>query len=119
MVYNDFFALPLDVFGSSWVWKDGLETEAGEAATNSCDYGDASCVYPFGVDPAWHISGNELLFFNSMKMKMSVILGIAQMTVGICLKGLNAYYFKEQLDFLFEFLPMIVFDMCFFGYMVL
>ena len=72
--------------------------------------------YSFGIDPAWHISSNELLFFNSMKMKMSVIIGIAQMTVGICLKGLNAYYFGEQLDFLFEFLPMIVFDACFFGY---
>ena len=145
------------MFGSSWVWKDGLETEAGEAATNSCDYGDASCVYPFGVDPAWHISGNELLFFNSMKMKSSVIIGILQMTLGICLKGMNgtekrmaaasalprchpettlrlitllciasaichrpgaAHYFKEKLDLWFEFVPMMVFNLCFFGYMV-
>jgi V-type H+-transporting ATPase subunit a len=121
LIYNDFFALGLNLFGSSFKWALGLETESGTVAerTGSCTYGDSSCVYPFGVDPAWHISSNELLFFNSMKMKMSVILGIAQMTVGICLKGLNAYYFKEQLDFLFEFLPMIVFDMCFFGYMVL
>ena len=121
LIYNDFFALGLNLFGSTYEWEDGLKTEAGTTASykGSCSYGDSSCVYPFGVDPAWHISSNELLFFNSMKMKMSVILGIAQMTVGICLKGLNAYYFKEQLDFLFEFLPMIVFDMCFFGYMVL
>ena len=60
-----------------------------------CKYGDSGCVYAFGVDPAWHISGNELLFFNSMKMKMSVILGIIQMGVGVFLKGLNATYFKQ------------------------
>ena len=121
LIYNDFFALGLNLFGSTYEWPEGLKTDGGTTASykGKCSYGDSSCVYSFGVDPAWHISSNELLFFNSMKMKMSVIIGIAQMTVGICLKGLNAYYFGEQLDFLFEFLPMIVFDACFFGYMVL
>jgi V-type H+-transporting ATPase subunit a len=52
-------------------------------------------------------------------MKLSVVLGIGQMTLGICLKGLNARYFREDLDFWFEFVPMMVFNVCFFGYMVL
>lgn len=26
LVYNDFFSLPLDLFGSSWVWEDGIDT---------------------------------------------------------------------------------------------
>jgi len=120
IVYNDFFAIGLNWFGSEWEWKHGLDTKSGTTAnmTEGCSYGDATCIYPFGVDPAWHISTNELLFFNSMKMKLSVIIGILQMTVGICLKGLNALFFEEQLDFFFEFIPMLIFDMAFFGYMV-
>merc|ERR1711865_361322 len=49
-------------------------------------------VYPFGLDPLWKGTTNELMFFNSFKMKISVILGISQMVFGICLKGLNAVF---------------------------
>merc|ERR1712196_687821 len=74
-------------------------------------------IYPFGVDPAWHISSNELLFFNSMKMKTAVIFGVVQMTGGIFLKGLNALYFGDRAVFWLEFMPMIIFDFCLFVYM--
>jgi len=63
--------------------------------------------------------GNELLFFNSMKMKTAVIFGVVQMTGGICLKGLNALYFGELEVFCLEFLPMIIFDCCLFIYMII
>lgn len=26
LIYNDFFSLPLDLFGSSWRWEDGVDT---------------------------------------------------------------------------------------------
>jgi V-type H+-transporting ATPase subunit a len=71
-IYNDFFALGLTLFDSHYEWKDGLATEPGVVANLTCAFGDPSCVYKMGVDPAWHISSNELLFFNSMKMKLSV-----------------------------------------------
>ena len=32
-------------------------------------------VHPFGLDPQWHNARNSLVFQNSMKMKVSVILG--------------------------------------------
>jgi len=77
-------------------------------------------VYAFGVDPAWHMASNDLLFFNSMKMKMSVILGIIHMTWGICLRGVNCFYQDSGfgLDFFAEFLPMLIFDLAFFGYVL-
>ena len=116
LVYNDYFSLGLNLFGSSYDYTS--ETD-GASATLIGKYGDPAVVYPFGVDPAWKISGNELLFYNSMKMKMSVVLGIFQMTFGIILRGINAFYFRSYLDFFCEFLPMIIFDVALFGYMVI
>lgn len=49
----------------------------------------------------------------------SVILGITQMIFGVCLKGINALYFRSYLDFFCEFLPMIIFAVGFFGYMII
>ena len=116
LVYNDYFSLGLNLFGSSYVYES---EEDGASATLIGKYGDSQIVYPFGVDPAWKISGNELLFYNSMKMKMSVVLGIFQMTFGIILRGINSYYFRSYLDFFTEFMPMIIFDLALFGYMVI
>jgi len=118
LLYNDLFSLPLTLFTSAYKWPNGEETEEEEPAELKCKYGDSGCVYAFGVDPAWHISGNELLFFNSMKMKMSVILGIIQMGVGVFLKGLNATYFKQPMDLYLEVLPMMAFAYGMFGYMI-
>jgi len=50
-------------------------------------------------------------------MKLSVILGIAHMSLGIILKGMNAIHFKSGLDFLCEFVPQLLFFLCLFGYM--
>ena len=116
LVYNDYFSLGLNLFGSSYSW---FRYETGEKGQLKGVYGDPMNVYPFGVDPAWHVAANELLFFNSMKMKMSVILGIIQMIWGVCLKGLNAVHFKSKLDLFAEFVPQFIFAVGFFGYMVI
>ena len=75
------------------------------------------CVYPLGLDPTWHLGANELAFNNSLKMKLSVILGVLQMGLGVCMKALNAAYFKNKLDFWFEFVPQIILLFVLFGYM--
>jgi V-type H+-transporting ATPase subunit a len=78
-IYNDYFSLGLNMFGSNYTFESH---EIGDKATPNYDYGEQQGVYPIGVDPIWKISGNELLFYNSMKMKTSVIIGILQMTLG-------------------------------------
>ena len=120
-IYNDMFSLGLNLFQSRYKFEgqDYYEVENGAIAESTSEYGSAESVYPFGLDPIWHVSQNELLFFNSFKMKLSVILGIIQMFGGTCLKGVNAIYFGETYNFLFEFIPMICFALSLFVYMVI
>lgn len=40
------------------------------------------------MDPLWYIASNELNFFNSLKMKLAVIIGVAQMLFGEKLRGI-------------------------------
>ena len=54
--------------------------------------------YVFGVDPVWHGSATELTFLNSLKMKMSILIGVAQMNLGIILSYFNATFFKNDLN---------------------
>jgi len=75
------------------------------------------CVYTFGVDSRWFQSTNNLAYTNNLKMKISVILAILQMSLGICMKGFNAIHFKRPLDFIFEFVPQIILILALFGWM--
>ena len=54
--------------------------------------------YPFGVDPVWHGSRTELPFLNSVKMKMSIVLGVTQMNLGILMSLFNQRYFRDNLS---------------------
>jgi len=53
-----------------------------------------------------------------MKMKMSVTIGVVQMTFGIVLSLTNHLHFGDTLGVLFEFIPQLVFMLSTFGYMV-
>ncbi|DBA05369.1 TPA: hypothetical protein N0F65_007531 [Lagenidium giganteum] len=131
LIYNDFFSLALNLFGSKFTYPDCLEghgegkCEAMYKINNKISYVNAtdvesgSNVYAFGLDPIWKTSENELLFFNSFKMKLSVILGIIQMIFGIFLKGANAVYFREYSVLFFEFIPQIIFAGALFFYMII
>ena len=80
--YNDYTSVPLYLFG-----KSCYEIHHGKATL------DEDCVYPIGIDPTWYLSVQELQFMNSVKMKLAVIFGVAQMSLGICLKGSNNLYY--------------------------
>lgn len=50
-------------------------------------------------------------------MKISVIIAIIHMTLGVFVKALNSIHFGKYIDFLFEFIPQLGFLILLFGYM--
>lgn len=68
-VYNDIFSKTLHLFHSGWTFPEG---ESGIVRGEPNGH-----VYPFGLDPGWHGADNALIFTNSYKMKMSIVLGVA------------------------------------------
>ena len=111
-IYNDFISLPINLFGSCFEISGGgtdspqwVPKEVGPTPSNPNEVPKNICTYPFGIDPVWANSSNELTFINSYKMKLSVIIGVIHMLFGIAMKGCNSLYFKNWLDFFFEFIP--------------
>jgi V-type H+-transporting ATPase subunit a len=58
---------------------------------------------------------NALVFTNSLKMKMSIVLGVIHMSFAICLQVPNHLHFKTPQYILVEWLPQIVFMESIFG----
>jgi len=120
IIYNDFMAIPL------WLWDSCYDLKEIHTESHH-DHNDhrvpmiaipkPDCVYPVGIDPAWHLGSNELAYLNSLKMKLSVILGVLQMGLGVCMKAFNAKHFKNNTDFFFEFIPQITLLFVLFGFM--
>jgi|EP00900_Chrysochromulina_parva_P008483 V-type H+-transporting ATPase subunit a len=109
LIYNDTFGLMMDLFGSAYEPPVRGESRARSAP---------NAVYPFGLDPAWHHTSNELAFANSYKMKLSIILGILQMLLGLLCSLLNAIHSQSELDIWCEFVPQAMFMLAIFGYLV-
>jgi len=114
-LYNDFFSIGLPLFESRW--EKSATGEYSPLETYDTKNAGGGGPYPFGVDWVWAGASNELLFLNSMKMKLSVCFGVLQMIVGVLLRWGNAFYDKNTIDFVFECIPMMIFMVCFFGWM--
>lgn len=69
-IYNDFSSIPIYAFGQSCYYQNH-ENKNGLAILKE------DCIYPVGVDPEWYLAKNELTYMNSLKMKLSVIMGVA------------------------------------------
>ena len=116
LMYNEFFSIPLDLFGTCYnTEKDGKlilnKTVIDEDNVKKC-------VYPIGLDPSWIGTQNELTFTNSLKMKLSIIVGVIHMLLGIAIKGVNFYNSKKYNAFIFEFIPQFLFMFILFGYLI-
>ncbi|KJR85383.1 V-type H+-transporting ATPase subunit I [Sporothrix schenckii 1099-18] len=116
LVYNDVFSKSMTLFPSAWEWdvppnfRDGMTVSAKLKG---------SYRYPFGLDWMWHGTENDLLFSNSYKMKMSIILGWAHMTYSLCFSYINARHFKKTIDIWGNFVPGMIFFQAIFGYLVM
>ncbi|XVF73847.1 hypothetical protein PTKIN_Ptkin13bG0014200 [Pterospermum kingtungense] len=115
LIYNEFFSVPFELFGpSAYGCRDPSCSDASTAGLVK-----VRATYPFGVDPKWHGTRSELPFLNSLKMKMSILLGVAQMNLGIILGYFNAKFFENELNIWYQFVPQIIFLNSLFGYLSL
>ena len=99
-IYNELFAVPLEVFGST-AWCSGemaddkqcasipgtqvpqlqkwIRTNINEAwdfkKSQSTGVEVSWNVYPMGGDPGWAHTANKLNFVNSFKMKFAIVAG--------------------------------------------
>lgn len=102
VIYNEFFSLPVILAPSCYPRQEAV----------------SSCVYPIGIDYSWHAASNAVNFVNSFKMKLSIVVGVLHMTLGIVLKGANALFFRDWVLLFGEFLPQLCFFLATFGYML-
>ncbi|KAK3818950.1 MAG: V-type ATPase, V0 complex, 116kDa subunit family [Benniella sp.] len=114
MMYNDMFSRALPFFQSGWRFNvpedyDGKTVLVAEPT---------GYTYLFGIDYAWHGTENALLFTNSYKMKMSVILGVIHMSFGICMVYYNAKFYRKPIDIIGGFIPQMLLMQSLFGYLV-
>ncbi|XP_036331151.1 V-type proton ATPase 116 kDa subunit a1-like [Rhagoletis pomonella] len=123
LIYNDVFSKPLNLFGSHW----RVNYTTTEVLANNhlqLDPQDPAhyhgTPYIFGMDPIWDIAGQySITTFNSLKMKIAIILGVVHMLFGLSLSAWNSRYFKNSIELYLVFLPQIVFFACLFLYLVL
>ncbi|XP_022669236.1 V-type proton ATPase 116 kDa subunit a-like isoform X2 [Varroa jacobsoni] len=117
LIYNDCFSKSLNVIGSHWNIPAKDNYSNIEMLDPAKSY--TGTPYPFGLDPIWQLATNKIPFINSYKMKVSVVLGVMQMTFGVVLSFYNHRFFQNRLSILCEFIPQMIFLMSIFGYLVL
>ncbi|KAL3316975.1 hypothetical protein Ciccas_004372 [Cichlidogyrus casuarinus] len=125
VIYNDFFAKSMNIFGSSWYPQysaDVIQTTSvlqlePEISPNKTQM-FTGYPYPFGIDPIWQMSTNKITFTNSVKMKMSIIFGVFHMLFGVSMGVFNHRFFKQPLNIYCEFIPQIIFLASIFFYLV-
>lgn len=104
LLYGDFGSLPVQLFPSQYDAGSGHRVPGR--------------VYPFGIDPAWHHATNQTVFINSIKMKLSLILGFIHMSIGGLIAIYNATYFRDAIELVCVAVPQFVVFSLFLGYLV-
>ena len=110
LIYNDVFSKGFTPFSSAWEYPE-------EGRPEVTAHLKGSYRYPFGMDWAWHGSENDLLFSNSYKMKLSILMGWVHMTFALMFSLVNARHFKKPIDIWGNFVPGMIFFQSIFGYL--
>ncbi|CAD2216350.1 V-type ATPase 116kDa subunit family, putative [Angomonas deanei] len=119
-LYNDFFGFSVNIFPSGYTWaslEDVNLTVTQPIIPDGKPSVKPSHVYAFGMDSSWAETENKLEFYNSVKMKCAVIVGVVQMFAGIILSLCNHIYRRDWFRIAFLTVPEFIFLLCTFGYM--
>ncbi|XP_069358262.1 V-type proton ATPase 116 kDa subunit a1-like isoform X2 [Maniola hyperantus] len=117
-IYNDMFSKSLNIFGSSW--KNVYDEHTLNSSFSfDLDPKDAytGTPYPAGMDPAWQFAGNNIIFLNSFKMKLSIIFGVLHMAFGVTMSVVNFNFFKKPEMILLQYVPQVLFLLLLFWYL--
>ncbi|XP_063547675.1 V-type proton ATPase 116 kDa subunit a 1-like [Cydia strobilella] len=118
-VYNDCFSKSFTLFHSGWTVKQSL-AELSQQESFLLEPRDHTHAYVFGKDPFWELAKNKILFENSLKMKLSIIIGVTHMIFGLTMSLFNFVFFKQyRYKIYLQFIPQILFLLCIFFWLVI
>lgn len=101
-IYNDVFSKSINVFGSHWqtvnLTKSNVHELPSDLMLDPATTEYMGTPYPIGMDPIWQLAENKIIFQNSFKMKISIILGITHMLFGVSISLFNMKWVLNHVE---------------------